>query len=150
MQGIYGQIRVPYFANPDVFFPRPPARYDSSSFKTDTPMGVPGDERTADLDGPVNAARAIDEVWHLVAALSEPDADRLPGTVCRAEDLAADALSANLPPSLVFAPGAGTKRFALPLSGPAECVAATAPRVHTVAHGGSRQGPSSCWRSCRI
>ena len=139
LQRIYGQIRVPYFSNPDLFFPRPPARYDSSSFKTDTPMGVPGDERTADPDGPVSAARAIDEVWHLVAALSEPDADRLPGTVCRAEDLAADALSANLPPSLVFAPGAGTKRFALPLSGPAECVAATAPRVHTVAHGGSRQ-----------
>ena len=133
------QIQVPSFANPDLFFPRPPARYDSSSFKTDTPMGVPGDERTVDSNGPVDASRAIDEVWHLVAALSEPDADRLPGAVCRAEDLATDALSANLPPSLVFAPGAGTKRFALPLSGAAECVAATAPRVYTVAHGGSRQ-----------
>ena len=135
LQGIYGQIEVPYFSNSDLFFPRPPARYDSSSFKTDTPMGVPGDERAADPDGPVSAARAIDEVWHLAAALSEPDADRLPGAVCRAE---ADALSANLPPSLVFAPGAATKRFALPLTGPAACVSATAPRVHTAAHGGSR------------
>ena len=132
-------ITVPYFANPDLFFPRPPARYDSSSFKTDTPMGVPGDERTVDPDGPVNAARAIDEVWHLVAALSEPDADRLPGTVCRAEDLAADALAAQLPPSLVFAPGAGTKRFALPLAGTAACAAATAPRVYTPARSGWRQ-----------
>ena len=136
LQGIYGQIKVPYFSNPDLFFPRPPARYDSSSFKTDTPMGVPGDERTIDPDGPVNAARAIDEVWHLVAALSEPDADRLPGSVCVRGEVA---LAAQLPPSLVFAPGAGTKRFALPLSGAAECVAATAPRVYTVAHGGSRQ-----------
>ncbi len=136
LQGIYGQIPVPYFSNPDLFFPRPPARYDSSSFKTDTPMGVPGDERTIDPDGPVNAARAIDEVWHLVAALSEPDADRLPGAVCVRGEVA---LAARLPPSLVFAPGAGTKRFALPLSGPAACVSATAPRVHTVAHGGSRQ-----------
>ena len=126
-----GSIRTPYFSNPDLFFPRPPARYDSSSFKTDTPMGVPGDERTIDPDGPVNASRAIDEVWHLVAALSEPDADRLPGAVCRAGDLAADAL-AGLPPSLVFAPGAGARRFALPLSGPAGCVAAAAPRARAV------------------
>ena len=94
-------------------------------------MGVPGEERTIDPNGPVNASRAIDEVWHLVSALSEPDADSLPGAVCRAGDLAADAL-AGLPPSLVFAPGAGARRFALPLSGPAECVAAATPRARAV------------------
>ena len=133
------QILVPYFSNPDLFFPRPPARYDSSSFEADTPMGVPGDERSVDPDGPVNATRAIDEVWHLVAALSEPDADRLPGSAC---DLAVDTLSAKLPPSLVFAPDTGTRRFALPFSGQAECVAAAAPRVRTVAYRGSRRSLS--------
>ena len=138
LRDIYGQITVPYFSNPDLFFPRPPARYDSSSFKTDTPMGVPGDERTTDPNGPVDATRAIDEVWHLVSALSEPDATSLPGAVSVC-DLAADALSARLPPSLVFAPGAGTKRFALPFSGATECLAATVPRVRAVAYRGSRQ-----------
>lgn len=51
--GIYGQLRVPYFSNPDLFFPPPPDNYDLSSFKRDTPMGVPGDQYTTALDGPV-------------------------------------------------------------------------------------------------
>ena len=67
-------VKVPAFSNADLFFPRLPAGYDSAS---DTPMGVPGEERTGDHRDPVNAARAIDEVWHLVSALSEPDADSL-------------------------------------------------------------------------
>ena len=33
------------------------------------PQGVDGDEWTVELDGPVNAARAIDEVWDIVASL---------------------------------------------------------------------------------
>ena len=41
-------------------------------------MGVPGDEFTVALDGPVNASRAIDEVWDIVARLSEPEATSLP------------------------------------------------------------------------
>ena len=67
-------VEVPAFSNADLFFPRLPAGYDSAP---DTPMGVPGEERTGDHRDPVNAARAIDEVWHLVSALSEPDADSL-------------------------------------------------------------------------
>ena len=33
------------------------------------PAGVPGDEWTVELDGPVNASRAIDDVWDIVANL---------------------------------------------------------------------------------
>ena len=29
LKGILGQVKVPYFSNPDLFFPRPPARYGS-------------------------------------------------------------------------------------------------------------------------
>ena len=52
--GVPGNVVVPYFSNPNLFFPIPRSN-NSSLFKTDTPMGVPGDEYTIDLDGPVNA-----------------------------------------------------------------------------------------------
>ena len=68
--GIQGNVRVPYFSNPNLFFPIPNSN-NSSLFKTDTPMGVPGDEYTIDLAGPVDAARAIDDVWDIVASLSD-------------------------------------------------------------------------------
>ena len=66
-----GTFTVPYFSNPDLFFPSPEGQYASSSFEPDTPMGVPGDEYTIDLDGPVDASRAIDDVWEIVASLSD-------------------------------------------------------------------------------
>ena len=79
-EGIYGQQRVPYFSNPDLFFPPPTGQYAGADFKPDTPMGVPGEEYTIDLDGPVNASRAIDDVWDIVASVSDPVGD-LPPTV---------------------------------------------------------------------
>lgn len=67
--GITGQLTVPYFSNPDLFYPRPD--HPPEFFDEETPMGVPGDEYTIDLDGPVDASRAIDDVWDIVASLSE-------------------------------------------------------------------------------
>ena len=69
---------IPYFSNPDIFYPHPGDRYATFPFNPGTPMGVSGDEFTVRSDGPVNASRAIDEVWDIVAALSEPDATSLP------------------------------------------------------------------------
>ena len=71
-------ITIPYFSNPDLFFP-PPERAGYYPFQPNTPMGIPGDAFTTRLDGPVNASRAIDEVWDIVATLSEPEAESLPG-----------------------------------------------------------------------
>ena len=81
-EGIYGQQSVPYFSNPDLFFPPPTGQYAGADFKPDTPMGVPGDEYTIDLDGPVNASRAIDDVWDIVASVSDAIGD-LPPTVAQ-------------------------------------------------------------------
>ena len=72
--------RVPNFSNPDLFFPPPPSWLADFGYQPDTPMGVPGDEYTIDPDGPVNASRAIDDVWDIVASVSDPVED-LPPTV---------------------------------------------------------------------
>ena len=49
------------FSNPDLEFGSEEEGFD--------PAGVPGEEWTVELDGPVNAARAIDDVWDIVANL---------------------------------------------------------------------------------
>ena len=49
------------FSNPDLQLGSEEVGYD--------PAGVPGEEWTIDLDGPVNASRAIDEVWDIIANL---------------------------------------------------------------------------------
>ena len=49
------------FSNPDLQLGSEEVGYD--------PAGVPGEEWTIDLDGPVNASRAIDEVWDTMANL---------------------------------------------------------------------------------
>ena len=87
-----GGVLAPNFSNPDLFFPRPDRQY-SSSFSTNTPMGVPGDEYTIDLNGPVNASRAIDEVWDIVASLSDPIDDPPPTIGACFDGTPANALS---------------------------------------------------------
>ena len=58
----YGPIvQAPMFSNPDLQLGREEVGFD--------PAGVPGDEWTVELDGPVNASRAIDDVWDIVANL---------------------------------------------------------------------------------
>ena len=78
-------------------------------------MGVPGDEFTTRLDGPVNASRAIDEVWDIVARLSEPEADRLPAGwhVCAEEDVRVDTLSSRLPTGLGLGAAGHSESFLL-------------------------------------
>ena len=49
------------FSNPDLQLGSEEVGYD--------PAGVAGEEWTTDLDGPVNASRAIDDVWGIVANL---------------------------------------------------------------------------------
>ena len=49
------------FSNPDLQLGSEELGYD--------PAGVAGEEWTTDLDGPVNASRAIDDVWDVVANL---------------------------------------------------------------------------------
>ena len=49
------------FSNPDIDLGSEEVGFD--------PAGVEGEEWTIDLDGPVNAARHIDEVWDVVAGL---------------------------------------------------------------------------------
>ncbi len=111
------RIGVPYFSNPDVFFPPPPARF-SYPYRPNTPMGVPGDERTTDLNGPVDASRAIDEVWDIVASVSDlPEEGR---AVCNEGDVAADALS-SLPDAAAFPARGGTRRFDVSFPAPENC-----------------------------
>ena len=54
-------VRSLMFSNPDLQLGSEEVGYD--------PAGVPGEEWTIDLDGPVNASRAIDEVWDTIANL---------------------------------------------------------------------------------
>ena len=115
--GVQGNVRVPYFSNPNLFFPIP--LYHSSLFKTDTPMGVPGDEYTIDLGGPVNAARAIDDVWDIVASLSDLDTET--PIVCNPGDIASDALTANLDSQTSMSAGGGTTKMMLSFSVPDNC-----------------------------
>ena len=53
---------------PHLMFSGPNLELGSAVDGTD-PAGVPGEEATVDLDGPADAARAIDDVWDLVANL---------------------------------------------------------------------------------
>ena len=52
----------------DLMFSNPDLQLGSEEVGYDT-AGVPGEEWTTDLDGPVNASRTIDEVWGIVADL---------------------------------------------------------------------------------
>ena len=111
-------VLIPYFSNPNLFFPIPNSN-NSSLFKTDTPMGVPGDEYTIDLAGPVNAARAIDDVWEIVASLSDLDTET--PIVCNSGDIASNALTANLDSQTTMAAGGGTITMMLSFSVPDNC-----------------------------
>ena len=106
--GIKHGIQEPYFSNPDVLFPPPQNSpyYDPATFE-DTPMGVPGDEYTIDLTGPANAAQAIDDVWDIVASLSDLDDAAAPPirNACQHGDISADALSSALETSIEVPPG---------------------------------------------
>ena len=116
-------ITLPYFSNPDLFFP-PPESPGYYPFQPNTPMGVPGDEFTSALDGPVNAARAIEEAWDTVASLSEPPATSLPAwwrRSCAEGDVATNALSSRLPATLPMRPSGEATRFAFSLSAPHQC-----------------------------
>ena len=101
---------IPYFSNPDVFFP-PPRKEFSDSFKTDTPMGVPGDEYTLDLDGPVNASRAIDDVWEIVASLSEPIVYRPSQAHCEEAGTPANALESLRGRAVELPSGGGSREL---------------------------------------
>ena len=111
-------LPVPFFSNPDVLYPRLTG-LDASY--ADVPMGVQGDERTKDFDGPVAAARAIDEAWDVVASISEGHLERLPNS-CNEGDIPTDVLSSRLPGRASVAFGDGGQVYRLPLSGPAVCV----------------------------
>ena len=60
-EGYRGATRELMFSNPDLQLGSDEVGYD--------PAGVAGEEWTTDLDGPVNASRAIDDVWDVVANL---------------------------------------------------------------------------------
>ena len=60
-EGYDYRVKELMFSNPDLNFMGEEVSSD--------PAGVDGDEWTVELDGPVNAARAIDEVWDIVASL---------------------------------------------------------------------------------
>ena len=60
-EGYSGARKQLMFSNPDLEFGDEENGVD--------PAGVPGDEWTVELDGPVNASRAIDDVWDIVANL---------------------------------------------------------------------------------
>ena len=126
-------LEVPYFSNPQIYYPRPKTSdfarigWDDvegpSASHPDVPMGVPGERRTMALDGPADAARVIDEVWNIVADLSEPPFERLAGA-CNEGDMATDVLSSRLPAraAVTFADGRGGKTYRPPVSGPATCL----------------------------
>ena len=56
------------WAAPELMFSNPDLNFMGEEVNSD-PAGVAGEEWTIDLDGPVNAARHIDEVWDVVAGL---------------------------------------------------------------------------------
>ena len=118
-EGIDYYNPLPYFSNPDLFFPRPEGEYASRPFKDDTPMGVPGDEYTIDLDGPVNATQAIDDVWDIMASLSDPDAE--PPIICKEGDIASDALTSSVDGEVELPAGGGTTGVMLSFAVPDNC-----------------------------
>ncbi len=112
----------PYFSNPDLFFPPPEGSsyYDPSSFE-DTPMGVPGDEYTIDLDGPVNASRAIDDVWDIVASLSDLGTETPVISSCNEGDIPSNVLSSSLDAQTEVSASGGTKNMMISFSVPDNC-----------------------------
>ena len=60
-EGYDYRVKELMFSNPDLNFMGEEVSSD--------PAGVDGDEWTVELDGPVNASRAIDDVWDIVANL---------------------------------------------------------------------------------
>ena len=111
-------FQVPNFSNPDVFYPR---RKGMDPSHPDVPMGVPGDEPTMSSIGPANAARVIDELWDIVANLSEPPFERLAGA-CNEGDMAPTCLTSRLPARAVVMFAGGGRTYRLPVSGPAACL----------------------------
>ena len=113
---------LPYFSNPDLPFPRPRGDYAARPFNENTPMGVPGNERVLALEGPANAAIAIDDVWGFVASLSEPD-DVPPPPVrnhCNVGVIPSNALS-GVRDQLDLLPGGETKRLMISFPVPETC-----------------------------
>ena len=81
---------------PELMFSNPDLQLGSEEVGYD-PAGVAGEEWTTDLDGPVNASRAIDDVWDIVANLyhsSTAGSDRL--FAGEAELLSADEAALDL------------------------------------------------------
>ena len=66
-EGYGGGPSALMFSNPDLEIGDEDVGFD--------PAGIPGDEWTEDLDGPVNASRAIDDVWDIVANLHSATED---------------------------------------------------------------------------
>ena len=116
----------PYFSNADLFFPRPTdsPHYNPLTYK-DIPMGVPGEERTNDLDGPVNAARAIDEAWEIVAGVSDVPPEVVPA--CKGGDISGDPLSSlpSLPDRVELSSGGETLKFDISFAAPDNCLNVT-------------------------
>ncbi len=115
--GVAGYSWVPHFSNPDVLFPPPPPQYAGGlTHERYTPTGVPGDERTVDLDGPADASRTIDEVWDIVAGISE-----LAGLpFCEEGDISADALS-SLSEEVAFPAQGADREFVISFAAPDKC-----------------------------
>ena len=116
---------LPYFSNHELNFPEPSTWWAGeyrTAWRADTPMGVSGERRTYDPQGPVSAARSLDEVWDIVADLSEDPLARLPDA-CNEGDLAGGLLQTQLPASLDLSFPGGARMLSVSLSGaPAECV----------------------------
>lgn len=60
-EGYENAVLEPIFSNPDLELGSEENGFD--------PAGVAGDESTVEMDGPVNASKAIDDVWNFVANL---------------------------------------------------------------------------------
>ena len=121
----FAGYELPYFSNHEVTFPEPSTSWASeyrTAWRAGTPMGVPGERQTYDPRGPVSAARSLDEVWDIVADLSEDPLARLPGA-CNEGDLADGLLQTQLPASLDLSFPDGARMLSVSLAGaPAECV----------------------------
>ena len=61
-------MRVIQTIHEQLMFSNPDSEIGSEEIGFD-PAGVEGEEWTVELDGPVSAARAIDDVWDIVANL---------------------------------------------------------------------------------
>ena len=100
---------VPELSNPDLQLGSDEVGYD--------PAGVAGEEWTTDLDGPVNASRAIDDVWDIMANLyhSTVDSDRLVSG--ETELLSADEAAVDLS-DYIEAAADGARRYSATVDNP--------------------------------